>query len=306
MLKSRRTFLANATGAAIACRLHGAGSVQAAQSGDLRVIPKTGEHIPVIGLGSWITFNVGSDPALLDHCAQVISNFSRDGGGMIDCSPMYGSSQYTIGHGLARLGDVSNIFSAEKIWISSPGDGPGQIEATRRSWGVRGFDLMQIHNLRAWNGHIKTLLEMKADGRLRYIGITTSHGRRHRDLEQIMLDVPIDFVQLTYNALDRQAEARLLPLARERGIAVIVNRPFRQGALIDRFRRTSLPAWAAEIGAASWAQILLKFIISHPAVTVVIPATRQVAHLRENKAAARGPLPDADLRRRMAEDIARI
>ena len=190
MLKSRRTFLANAAGGAISCSLFGTGIVQATQSGETRVIPNTGEHIPVIGLGSWITFNVGNDPALLDQCAQVISSFSREGGGILDCSPMYGSSQATIGHGLARLGSTSNIFSAEKVWISSPKDGPGQIEATRGFWGVRGFDLLQVHNLRGWKGHIRTLLQMKADRRLRYVGITTSHGRRHRDLEQIMRDVP--------------------------------------------------------------------------------------------------------------------
>ena len=171
---------------------------------------------------------------------------------------------------------------------------------------MSGFDLLQVHNLRAWKGHLETLFGMKADGRLRHVGITTSHGRRHDLLERIMEREPIDFVQLTYNVLDRRPERRLLPLARERGIAVIVNRPYRRGALIDRYRNAPLPGWAAEIGAESWPQVLLKFVVSHPAVTVAIPATRQVAHLRENKAAARGPLPDDAMRGRMARDIARI
>jgi len=171
---------------------------------------------------------------------------------------------------------------------------------------VSEFDLLQVHNLRAWEGHLEHLFAMKDEGRLGHVGITTSHGRRHDALERIMREHPIDTVQLTYNALDREAEARLLPLAQERGIAVIVNRPYRRGALIDRFQGEPLPGWASEIGAKSWAQVLLKFAISHPAVTTAIPATRQVAHLRENKAAARGPLPDAALRRRMAEDLSQL
>ncbi|MFD1158765.1 aldo/keto reductase [Roseovarius aestuarii] len=274
--------------------------------GTTRVIPKTGEHIPVIGLGSWITFNVGEDPKLLTECAQVIAAFAEEGGGMIDSSPMYGSSQSTIGHGLAQLGDRSDIFTAEKVWTSSPGDGPGQIAETRREWGVPGFDLLQVHNLRAWEGNLDTLFEMKEEGKLRHVGITTSHGRRHDLLERIMREQPIDFVQLTYNVLDRAPEDRLLPLAQERGVAVIVNRPYQRGALIERYRGAQLPGWAVEIGAETWPQVLLKFIISHPAVTVAIPATRQIAHLRENKAASRGLLPDAKLRRRMAWDLAQI
>ncbi len=202
------------------------------------------------------------------------------------------------------FGDL--FFSADKVWTSSVSEGPEQIARTGREWGVSTFDLLQVHNLRAWKGHLETLLGMKAEGSLGYVGVTTSHNRRHDLLEQIMEQEPIDFVQLTYNVLDRAAERRLLPLARERGIAVIVNRPYRRGALIDRYRNAPLPGWAPEIGAESWAQVLLKFIISHPAVTVAIPATRQVSHLRENKAAARGPLPDDAMRRRMAQDIARI
>jgi diketogulonate reductase-like aldo/keto reductase len=236
----------------------------------------------------------------------VIAAFSEEGGGMIDSSPMYGSSQDTIGYGLERLADPSPIFSADKVWTSSPGEAPAQIDETAQNWGVSEFDLLQVHNLRAWDAHLDRLLAMKDEGRLAHVGVTTSHGRRHDLLEQIMRQYPLDFVQLTYNALDREAEQRLLPLAQERGIGVIVNRPYRRGALIERFHVQPLPGWATEIGAQSWAQVLLKFVISHPAVTVAIPATRQVAHLRENKAAARGPLPDAELRRRMAADMSRL
>jgi len=303
MTLTRRSMLCGAAAAvSFGPRAH-AGSAETAEH---RPIPSTGESIPVVGLGSWITFNVGRDPVLLDQCAAVIRAFAEEGGGMIDSSPMYGSSQDTIGHGLARLDHPSPVFSADKVWTSSSSGGPEQIAQSRREWGVAAFDLLQVHNLLAWRAHLEALFAMKAAGRLRYVGVTTSHGRRHAPLERIMAEHPLDFVQLTYNVLDRGPEERLLPLARERGIAVIVNRPYRRGALIARYRDRPLPGWASEIGAASWAQVLLKFIVSHPTVTVAIPATREVRHLRENKAAARGALPDAALRRRMANDIARL
>jgi diketogulonate reductase-like aldo/keto reductase len=271
-----------------------------------RPIPSSGERLPVVGLGSWITFNVGDDIELRDECTAVMRAFFREGGRMIDSSPMYGSSQAVIGYGLARLGRPSALFSADKVWTSSGSGGPEQIEESRAQWGVRRFDLLQVHNLLAWEDHLRTLLAMKADGRVRYVGITTSEGRRHEEVERIMASQPIDFVQVTYNVLDREVEERILPLARERGIAVIVNRPFRQGALIRQVHRHPLPAWAAEIGAANWAQFLLKFIVSHPGVTCAIPATSKVAHVVENMGAATGALPDAPMRRRMAAQVAEL
>ncbi|MGL4961929.1 MAG: aldo/keto reductase [Inquilinus sp.] len=266
-----------------------------------RPIPSTGEAMPLVGLGSWITFNVGDDPQARDDCAEVMRAFFAAGGRLIDSSPMYGSPQAVIGHGLVRLGWPSGLFAADKVWTS--GDGPGQIEQSRRLWGVPRFDLLQVHNLLAWETHLDTLFAMKAEGRLRYVGITTSEGRRHGEIEQVMRSRPIDFVQITYNVLDREAEDRILPLAQERGIAVIVNRPFRQGGLIDDVDGGALPGWAGEIGCASWAQILLKFVVSHPAVTCAIPATTRVDHVRENLGVARGPMPDAAMRRRMAADV---
>ncbi|MGI3213285.1 aldo/keto reductase [Roseovarius tibetensis] len=306
MALSRRAILGGVS-AATAGLLFGRPDLAAATTAEAtRTIPTTGTRVPVVGLGSWITFNVGDDPVLLEQCAEVIAAFAGEGGGMIDSSPMYGSSQDTIGHGLERLADPSPIFSADKVWTSAPEEAPEQIDRTAEKWGISTFDLLQVHNLRAWDAHLDHLLAMKKEGRLGHVGVTTSHGRRHDELERSMREQPLDFVQLTYNALDREAEARLLPLAQDRGIGVIVNRPYRRGALIDRFEGEPLPGWAAEIDAQSWAQVLLKFVVSHPAVTVAIPATRQVAHLRENKAAARGPLPDATLRRRMAADLSRL
>lgn len=267
----------------------------------VRAIGSTGETIPAVGLGSWITFNVGNDPVLLDACADVVAAFFANGGRMLDSSPMYGSSQATIGYALKKLGYPSECFSADKIWTASAEDGPDQFAETRSLWGVERMDLMQVHNLLSWREHLEMLQALKAAGTIRYVGITTSHGRRHQELEQIMTDHTIDFVQLTYNVLDREPEQRLLPLARERGIAVIVNRPFQRGELISRFSGEALPAFAADLGAKTWAQLLLKFIISHPSVTCAIPATTKTNHVIENLGAASDPLPDASMRKAIAE-----
>ena len=286
-------------------------AAQTAPSVVTKPIPSSREQIPVVGLGTWITFNVGKDRVALDACAEVIQAYFAAGGRMIDSSPMYGSSQATIGHGLARLdANKAPVFAADKVWISSnKGDsrGPEQIEQSRRLWGLPKFDLLQVHNLLDWEVHLPTLLAMKAAGRLRYVGITTSEGRRHREMESILRSQPLDFVQLSYNPLDREAEQRLLPLAAERGVAVIANRPFREGALLKALQRHPLPAWAAsELGCDGWAQFVLKYIVAHPAVTCAIPATSSVAHVRQNLGAARGAMPDAALRRRMAEHIAAL
>jgi diketogulonate reductase-like aldo/keto reductase len=269
-------------------------------------IPSTGERLPVVGLGSWITFNVGDDVELRDECAAVMRAFFAAGGRMIDSSPMYGSSQSVIGYGLRQLARPAALFSADKVWVSSGARGPEQIEQSREYWGIRRFDLLQVHNLLGWEDHLPALLAMKAEGRVRYVGITTSEGRRHSEIETLMASRPLDFVQLTYNIVDREAEGRLLPLARDRGIAVIANRPFQQGALIREVTRRPLPSWAGETGAATWAQFILKFIVSHPAVTCAIPATSNVAHVKENMAAANGFLPDAAMRRRMASYVASL
>ena len=257
-----------------------------------RQIPSSGEALPLVGLGSWITFNVGNDREARDSCADVMRAFFAAGGRMIDSSPMYGSSQPVIGYGLKKFA-APKLFSAEKVWTSSSARGPAQIEASRAFWGVPKFDLLQVHNLVAWEEHLRTLFAMKAAGQVRYVGITTSEGRRHAEVEKIMASQPLDFVQVSYNVLDREVENRILPLARERRIAVIVNRPFREGDLVKTIMRKPLPSFAAEIGATSWAQLILKFIISHPAVTCAIPATTRVDHVQENMAAARDPLPDA-------------
>mgnify|MGYP003373155643 FL=1 len=268
-----------------------------------RAIPRSGEAVPLVGLGSWITFNVGNDAVAREACADVMQAFFGAGGRLIDSSPMYGSSQSVIGHGLRRGDALARVFAADKVWVSPASRGPAQMEASRGLWGVPRFDLLQVHNLLAWQGHLPVLLEMKAAGRVRYVGITTSEGRRHDEMEQIMRSQPLDFVQLTYSLRDRRAEQRLLPLAQERGIAVIANRPFEQGSLLRQLQRHPLPPWAGEWQCTSWAQLALKFVIAHPAVTCAIPATTRVDHVRENLGTARGPLPDAAMRRRAAAHV---
>lgn len=299
----RRDVLKTGLGAAAAATLLPHGRVMAKTGVLKRPIPSTGETVPAVGLGSWITFNVGDDPVLLGECAKVMAAFFAGGGTVIDSSPMYGSSQATIGHGLEALGRRGTVFSADKVWTGDGAEGRGQIGRSAALWRVPRFDLVQVHNLVAWDAHLDTLAAMKEAGEVRHVGITTSHGRRHNELEKIMAARRPDFVQLTYNPADREAEDRLLPAARDLGIAVIVNRPFRRGQLTGRLAGRPLPDWAGEIGARSWAQVVLKFILAHPAVTCAIPATTQPAHAAENMAAARGPLPDEALRARIAREI---
>ena len=304
--RTRRELLKGLAALSASAPLAGEVRAQASSSGSriaTRPIASTGESIPRVGLGSWITFNVGRDPIARAACADVMKAFFDAGGRMIDSSPMYGSAQAVIGEGLARIGRAAPVFAADKVWISSGARGPEQIEESRRLWNLPRFDLLQVHNLLGWETHLPTLFAMKAAGRVRYVGITTSEGRRHREIEAIMRGQPIDFVQVTYNLLDREVEERILPLAGERGIAVIANRPFREGALLHSLERHRLPVWAAEIGCDSWAQFALKFVISHPSVTCTIPATSSVAHVRQNMAAASGQLPDPAMRRRMAAHV---
>ena len=216
---------------------------------------------------------------------------------------MYGSSEEVIGRCLKNMTRKDALFAATKVWTMSKWLGVRQMNNSEELWGTKRFDLMQIHNLLDWQTHMDTLKEWKAAGRVRYIGMTTSHGRRHDELEEIMSREPIQFVQFTYNLLDREAEKRLLPAAAERGLAVIINRPFQTGELFGRCAGKPLPAWAGEIDCANWAQFFLKFVVSHPAVTCAIPATSKIEHIRENMGALTGRMPDAVLRERMIKVV---
>jgi len=268
-----------------------------------RAIPASGERLPAVGLGTWITFDVTDAPSRQAR-GEVLRAFFAAGGRLVDSSPMYGASEETIGTELAR-GAPAALFAASKVWTVGALAGRRQMENSRALWRLQRFDLLQVHNMLDWETHLPTLRRMKAEGRVRYIGVTTSHGRRHDLAEEILAREKLDFFQITYNLNDRSAESRLLPLAADRGAAVIINRPFDGGDLFGARTRKPLPGWAAEIGCASWAEAFLKFVVSHPAVTCAIPATSQLAHLRENMRALSGPLPDAALRRRIADDYAK-
>lgn len=269
-----------------------------------RSIPATGERLPAIGMGTWLTFDVSAGA---DRNARlpVLREFFAGGGTVLDSSPMYGFAEAALGELVPRA-KPARVFNATKVWTPLRALGVKQMEESFAHWGVARFDLMQVHNMLDWETHLATLKDWKAAGRIRYIGITTSHGRREEALLAAMRRERFDFVQFSYSFADRDAEKRLLPYARERGAAVIVNRPFDGGSLFGEVKGKPLPGWAAEIDCANWAQVFLKFVISHPAVTCAIPATSSPAHMRENMGALAGRLPDEALRRRMAADVARL
>jgi diketogulonate reductase-like aldo/keto reductase len=270
-----------------------------------RKIPSTGELLPVIGMGTWLTFNVPVRGPLIKERKAVLRAFFANGGGMIDSSPMYGNAEAAVGACLRDLRRADGLFSATKVWAAGDRQGVEQHETSLGLWGLDRLDLQQVHNLVNWESHLKMLRERKAAGQVRYIGVTTSHGRRHRELASIMRNEPLDFVQLTYNILNRKTEP-LLELARERGIGVIVNRPFEGGRLIDSMQRNELPEWVRELGIRHWPHFLLRWIVSHPAVTCAIPATTQVAHMHENMAAGRGRFLSFEERARLEAFVAAI
>lgn len=296
---SRRTFIAWLSTALATSWLAPAG-LRGADFRMLRkVIPSSGESLAVIGLGTSRTLDVGTDSAARSELTEILRTFLAGGGELIDSSPMYGSAEQVLGELLQRVGDHGRLFAATKVWIDGEQAGIRQMETSLAQWGLKRFDLMQVHNLRDWKSHLKTLRKWQQDGRIRYVGMTTSHGRFHRELEEILRTEPLDFVQFSYNLGNLDAERRLLPLAADRGVAVIINRPYQRGALFTRVKGQVLPDWAADFDAQSWGQFFLKFIAAHPAVTCVIPATSKVRHLRDNLAAGFGRLPDAGMRRRM-------
>ena len=267
-------------------------------------IPRTGESLPVIGLGTWQTFDVGSAQSERAPLRQVLSEFVRLGGTVIDSSPMYGRSESVAGDLANELKLDNKLFVATKVWTSGREAGIRQMEESFRRLRVKRIDLMQIHNLIDWRTHLTTLRRWKKEGRVRYIGVTHYTASAYDQLARVLETEGLDFVQLNYSIVELEAEQRLLPLAADRGMGVLVNRPFAQAQLFSKVRGKPLPAFAAEIGCASWAQFLLKFVISHPAVTCAIPATSKVQHLIDNMQAAMGQLPVAEIRQRMAKYVA--
>ena len=264
-------------------------------------IPSTGELLPVIGMGTSRTFDIGNDAAAMAELGQVLQIFFDDGGAVIDSSPMYGSAEAVVGELLKKVQNKRKLFAATKVWTNGKENGIEQMQESMKLMGVSVMDLMQIHNLQDWKTHLPTLRQWKQEGKIRYIGITTSHGRSHDELMQIMRTEELDFVQFTYNIGNRTAEDNLLPLAADRGMATLINRPFERGSLFRSVKGKALPEWAREFECNSWGQFFLKFIVSHPAVTCVIPATSKAHHMTDNMAANYGALPSALMRKRMLE-----
>ncbi len=280
--------------------------VQAAEGLVARVIPSSGETLPAIGVGTWQTFDAGGDATTLGALKEVLALFAAAGGRVIDSSPMYGSSETVAGDIAADLGITNRLFVATKVWTRGREEGIAQMEASFKKLRVARMDLMQIHNLVDAAVHTRTLEDWKSAGRVRYIGITHYTRSAYDEVERWLKAGKYDFLQINYSLAEPDSEARLLPLAREKGVAVLVNRPFAEGEMFRRSRGKPLPAWAAEFGATSWAQYFLKWIISHPSVTCAIPGTGKPAHMQDNLAAGSGPLPDAAMRTRMARHFASL
>lgn len=264
-----------------------------------RRIPKTGESVPAVGLGTWQVFDVAGDPKQLAQARETLRIFVELGGRVIDSSPMYGSSESVTGQLAAELGVQSKLFLATKVWTSGREAGIRQMQDSMKKLRVERIDLMQVHNLVDAQTHLATLREWKKAGRVRYIGITHYHAGAHEELEKFMKPGDIDFVQVNYSLAEPEAGRRLLRAAADTRTAVIVNRPFAEGVMFDRVKGKSLPEWARELGIASWAQFFLKWILTQAAVTCVIPGTRNPKHVSDNLGAASGPLPDEAMQRMM-------
>ena len=277
-----------------------AGALRPAFSQELvsKKIPSTGEALPVIGVGTWQTFDVGAETSARAPLREVLKLLDRN---VVDSSPMYGSSESVAGDLIAELGLRDKLFVATKVWTSGRDAGIRQMETSFRRLRVERMDLMQVHNLVDVATHTKTLLDWKAKKRLRYIGITHYTSSAYAEVERALKTGQYDFLQINYSLGERESEQRLLPLAKEKNTAVIANRPFAEGALFRQTKGKSLPPWAKELGIESWAQYFLKWIVSHPAVTCAIPGTGNPKHMQDNLAAGRGALPDAAARKRMAE-----
>ena len=295
---SRRALLKTLAGVGLAAGSCPSWLLAESRQAIKKPIPVSGEKLPVIGMGSSRTFDV-SEAQARSALLPVLQAFFDRGGALIDSSPMYGNAEQVLGDLLQEVDNKQAMFAATKVWIEGKQQGIEQMRQSMQRMAVKRFDLMQIHNLRDWQVHLETLNSWKNEGRIRYIGITTSHGRFHDQLEVILDSEPLDFVQFSYNIANREVENRLLPLARERNIAVLVNRPYARGDLFRVVKGKTLPDWAAEFDCNSWGQYFLKYVVSHADVTCTIPATSSLKHMLDNMGAGFGRLPDAAMRRRM-------
>ena len=271
-----------------------------------RAVPSSGEKLPVIGLGTWQVFDVGPGTAERRPLEEVMGLFVKLGGRVVDSSPMYGRAEQVVGEIAAKLDLHRSLFLATKVWTTGKEAGITSMERSLAKLQARKIDLMQVHNLIDVKTHLATLRDWKEQGRARYFGITHYNSSGHSEVARLLRDEKFDFLQINYSLLEREAEKEILPLAQERGVAVLVNRPFGGGNLFARVREKPLPEWAGEFDCQSWAQFLLKWIVAHPAVTCAIPATSKARHLADNMQAGVGRLPDAKQRQRMLELLSQL
>ena len=271
-----------------------------------RQIPSSGESLPVVGLGTWQVFDVGPTPAERRPLEEVLALFAKLGGRVVDSSPMYGRAEQVIGEIATKLDLQRSLFLATKVWTTGKQAGIDSMERSLAKLQSKHIDLMQVHNLVDAPTHLATLRDWKEQGRARYVGITHYSSSAYDQVAKLLRSEKLDFLQINYSLVEREAEEQILPLALDRGVAVVVNRPFGGGGLFARVRQKPLPEWAVEFDCHSWAQFLLKWVIAHPAVTCAIPATSNVRHLEDNMQAGVGRLPDADMRRRMVETVAKL
>lgn len=291
---ARRAFVAGALGLAAAAAAKAA-RPEAPSGLETRPVPSMGERIARVGLGTWRGLSLGQR----DASRAVLQRFVALGGRLIDTSPMYGDAEEAIGSLATELGVLPGLFLATKVWTRGRREGEAQVERSLRRLRREPVDLIQVHNLLDLPTQLPLLRRLKAEGRIRYLGITHYLASAHEELARVIERGPVDFLQVNYNALDRDAERRLLPLAADRGVAVLANQPFAEGRLFAQVRGRRLPAWAGEWDCASWGQLFLKFILAHPAVTCVIPGTLNPRHVEDNLGAARGRLPGIDERERL-------
>lgn len=303
--ESRRTFCRNLALAAGTLSLPTATSVYASEATREHGLlakkwPSSGEYLSAIGMGTWITFDVPDDTRIREQRTAVLQTFFDMGGQLIDSSPMYGRAEDMLGYGLHRVRTRKRpLFAASKIWTPVGIDGRNQMSNTEQLWNVEKMDLMFVHNLVAWEKHLPQLHEWKKNGRIGHVGVSTSHGRRHDQLEKLLQSESLDCIQLTLNIDNTAAEERLLPMAADKGMAVVINRPFERGALLRKYQQRPLPGIGRELGCQHWSQYLLLYIISHPAVSCAIPATSKVEHMKENMATLKLELPDERVRVQM-------
>ncbi|HEU5289080.1 MAG TPA: aldo/keto reductase [Cyclobacteriaceae bacterium] len=268
-----------------------------------RKIPKTQEELPCVGIGTWQTFDVGNSEAERGPLKDVLQKLIEGNATVIDSSPMYGSSEQVVGDLSQELKINNKLLIATKVWTSGEAAGIKQMNNSFSLLKRDRMDLMQIHNLVDWQTHLKTLRKWKEQGKVRYIGLTHYTDSAHDTFASIIKNNPVDFIQINYNLLDRHAEEKLLPLAQELKVAVLINRPFEEGDLFGKVKGKALPEWATEFDCTSWAQLFLKFILANPAVTCVIPGTSKVTHLLDNLKAGTGKLPDSNHKKKMIDLI---